>query len=244
MKFKGAQNPIYILNPTKVLFDDIDMGLNIVKRVSLAPELENSFQVASYLNEKGICVSIAHSNANFECVEEAVNNGFSHITHMYNGMSFINSPDYYCSCGVVEAGLYLDDLTSEIIADGKHQPIGLMKLLYKIKGEDKMLLTTDATSPTGMAGGNYTLGGLSILVTDGVAMLADRSSFAGSIATCDVLVRYAYKKCGIPLHSAVKMASLNHSKLIGMDNEIGSIKIGKKSDIIFFDDNINLCWDL
>ena len=239
-KFKGAQNPKYLRNPSVDFFNEIDCGLNIVKRISMSPELDGAFETAEYFSSRGINISIAHSDADFNCVEESVKRGFSHITHMYNGMSYINSPDYYCKTGVAEAGLLLDGLTAEIIADGKHMPKEILRLLYKCKGADKMLLTTDATRPTNMPDGNYELGGLDVLVTDGVAMLADRSSFAGSVATCDRLVRFAYKNCGIKLYEAVKMAGLNHAKLIGADKETGSIKPGKLAEIIIFDDEINI----
>jgi len=114
-----------------------------------------------------------------------------------------------------------------------------------------MQLTTDAMRATGMPPGGYELGGLAVLVDDGVAMLADRTSFAGSVATCDRIVRFAYKECEFKLYEAVKMASLNHARLIGADREIGSIKPGKWADIILFDEDIAVsrvsiagCWPL
>lgn len=238
MKFRGAQNPKYLANPSVELFKELGQGLEIIKRVSMAPELEGAFETAEYLVSKGINVSVGHSNADFKCVEEATKHGFSHITHMYNGMSFLNSPDYYCKTGVAEAGLLLDNLSAEIIADGKHMPPELIKLLYKCKGANKMLLTTDATRPTNLGEGTYELGGLPVMVTDGVAMLADRTSFAGSVATCDRLLRFAHFDCGIPLHEAVKMIGLSHSKLINMDENIGSIKVGKRADIILLNNEL------
>jgi len=240
MKFRGAQNPKYLANPSIGLFEKLGQG--IAKRISMAPELPGAFETAAHLSKRGINISIAHSDADFSCAKNAALHGFSHITHMYNGMSYVSSPDYYCKTGVVEAGLLLDNLTCEVIADGKHMPIEILQLLYKCKGPDRLLLTTDSTRPTLMPEGKYELGGLDVLVTDGVAMLADRTSFAGSVATCDRLVRFAYKECGFPLHEAVKMASLNHARIIGMDGEIGSIAVGKRGDVIVFDENINVIY--
>jgi N-acetylglucosamine-6-phosphate deacetylase len=239
MRFKGAQNPKYLADPSVALFENLD-PYGITRRISMAPELPGAFAVAAHFNQKGVNVSIAHSDADFACVAEAVRHGFSHITHMYNGMSFVSSPDYYCRTGVVEAGLLLDALTCEVIADGKHMPVEILQLLYKCKGPDGLLLTTDATRPTLMPEGKYELGGLDVLVTDGVAMLSDRTSFAGSIATCDRLVRFAYKECGFALHEAVRMAGLNHARIIGMDGEIGSIKVGKRADIIIFNEDVRI----
>jgi N-acetylglucosamine-6-phosphate deacetylase len=240
MKYRGAQNPAYLANPSIAHYNELVQDYNIVKRVSLAPELDGAFELARYLKNRGINVSIAHSNADFMCVNEAISHGFSHITHMFNGMSHMSSPDYYCQTGVAEAGLLLDGLSAEIIADGKHMPPELLQLLFKCKGSDRMLLTTDATRPADMPEGKYELGGLDVLVTDGVAMLADRTSFAGSVATANRLVRVAYKNAGMALHDAVKMASLNHATLIGLYKEIGSITIGKKADIVIFDEDIKV----
>ena len=241
MKFKGAQNPKFLSNPSVELFNSLGQNLGIVKRISMAPELPGAYETAAHFSACGVNISIAHSDANFACVKESVNHGFSHVTHIYNGMSYVNSPDYYCQTGVVEAGLLLEELTCEVIADGKHMPVEILQLLYKCKGPDRLLLTTDSTRPTLMPEGNYELGGLDVLVTDGVAMLADRTSFAGSVATCDRLVRFAYKKCGFPLHEAVKMASLNHARIIGMDAEIGSLEVGKQGDVIIFDEDVQIC---
>ncbi|MCL2362676.1 MAG: N-acetylglucosamine-6-phosphate deacetylase [Defluviitaleaceae bacterium] len=242
MKFKGAQNPKYLALPSPELFDQFDQGLGIIRRISMAPELKGAFEAAKAYASKGVNISIAHSEADFACVKESVRHGFSHITHMYNGMSYLISPDYYCQAGVAEAGLLLDELTVEVIADGKHMPPEILQLIYKCKGPDRMLLTTDATRPTNMPEGKYDLSGLDVLVTDGVAMLTDHTSFAGSVATCDKLLRFAYKECGFKLHEAVKMASLNHAKIINMDHEIGSIKRGKRADIILFDDDIHVVY--
>ena len=238
--FKGAQNPAYLCEPSAALFDELGQGLGIVRRVSMAPELPGAFDAADCLAQQNICVSLAHSDADFDCVEAAAAHGFSHITHMFNGMSILKSPDFYCQAGAAIAGLCLGNMTAEIIADGKHMPRAMLQLLYKCKGADGMLLTTDATSPTCMPDGVYDLGGLPVTVTDDVAMLSDRSSFAGSVATCDRLVRFAYKECGIPLHEAVKMAGLNHARLLKLDKEIGSLQTGKRADIILFDDDIRV----
>ena len=240
MKFKGAQNPRYLLEPSVELFEELGGDLGIIKRISLAPELNGAFDTAEHYAARGVCVSVAHSDAGYACVEEAARRGFTHVTHLYNGMSYIKNPDFYCSAGVVEAGLLLDSLTAEVIADGKHMPVEIIRLIYKCKGPDGMLLTTDATRPTNMPEGRYELGGLDVTVTDGVAMLSDRTSFAGSVATCDRIVRFAYKECGIKLQEAVKMAGLNHARLIGEDFNTGSIKIGKRAEIIIFDDDINV----
>jgi len=238
--YKGAQNPRYIAVPSNGHYKRFLDHSPSIKRISAAPELDGAMEMARDLKERGIVVAVAHSDADFSCMELAAQNGFSHITHMFNGMSALKSPDYYCRGGVVEGGLILDEFTAEIIADGKHMPGEMLRLLYKCKGPDKMILTTDAMRATDMPYGIYDLGGLEVLIDDGVAMLSDRTSFAGSIATADRLVRTAYRLAGIPLAIAVKMISINPAKLIGVDKELGSIDIGKIADIVIFDDDINI----
>lgn len=240
MAFKGAQNPEYLIAPTIENYLEITGGSNKIIKVSMAPELAGAMELAKYLREKGIVVSVAHSDAGFHEMKQALDSGFSHITHMFNGMSGIKSPDYYCRAGVIESGLLLDEYTAEIIGDGKHMPPEMIRLLYKCKGKDNMLFTTDAICAADMPEGNYQLGGLDVLVTDDVAMLADRTSFAGSVATADRLVRNAYKNIGLPLCEAVNMVSLNTARHLGLDDKLGSIEIGKIADIIIFDENINV----
>lgn len=238
--YKGAQNPAYVQVPSNGHYKRYLNHSQSIVRISAAPELDGAMEMARDLKERGIVASVAHSDADFSCMEEAAKNGFSHITHMFNGMSSLKSPDYYCRGGVVEGGLLLDEFITEIIADGKHMPGEMLRLLYKCKGPERMILTTDAMRAADMPDGIYDLGGLEALVDDGVAMLSDRSSFAGSIATADRLVRTAYKLAKIPLATAVNMVSINPAKLIGADKELGSIDKGKIADILLFDDDINI----
>lgn len=238
--FKGAQNPEYLIEPTIDNYMEITGRSDKIVKVSTAPEREGALVLAKYLSDKGIVVSVAHSDACYMDMEMGLECGFSHITHMFNSMSGIKSPDYYCKAGVIESGLLLDGYTSEIICDGRHIPPEMINLLYKCKVKDKMLLTADAVCAADMPDRNYQLGGLDVLVTDDVAMLADRTSFAGSIATADRLVRNAYKNIGLPIHETVNMVSLNTARHLGLGDTIGSIEVSKKADIVVFNEDINI----
>jgi N-acetylglucosamine-6-phosphate deacetylase len=150
----------------------------------------------------------------------------------------------YRYAGIIEAAFLLDDMMVEIIADGKHLPASLLKLIYKIKGPDRICLVTDAIDAAGLKGVtgelySKTLGS-NIVIEDDVAKLPDRSAFAGSVATTDRLVRTMIRLADVPLYQAVKMMSATPAKAVGMFSRKGSLSIGKDADIIIFDDDIDI----
>ncbi len=188
--------------------------------------------------------SVAHSDATTAEVLKAYENGVSILTHFYSAMSTVTRKNAYRVGGVVEAGYLIDDLFVEVIADGRHLPDELLKLIYKIKGADKICLVTDSMRAAGMPDGDYVLGnrehGMDVIVEDGVAKLTDRSAFAGSVATADRLVRTFMSSTGAPLHEVIKMMTYNPAKIMGIENKTGSIAVGKDADLILFDDNIEI----
>lgn len=240
MKYKGAQNPAYLQDPSVEAFHTISDGGEDVLRLSMAPELPGAFELAAYLRGKGVLVSAAHTDADYSVMKQALEAGFSHVTHCFNAMSGIRSPDYYCRAGVIEAALELDGYSAEIISDGRHMPPEMIRLLLKCKPSDQVMLTSDATRPADMPEGGYELGGLPVLVTDGVAMLADRTAFAGSVATADILVRNAVRNVGISLPQAVAMVSYNVAKSVGLEKCRGSLAVGMAGDVVMFDDDIRV----
>ena len=209
-----------------------------------APELEGAPEFASFLKQRGIVASIAHTNADYDKVLKGYESGYRHVTHLYSGMTGVFRVNSYRFAGVVESAFLIDDLTVEIIADGCHLPKALLQLIYKIKGADRIALVTDATNAAGQDVTESILGskknGLKVIVEDGVAKLPDRQSFAGSVATTDRLVRNMYKLAEVKLVDAVRMATLTPSRIIGVDNQKGSIAKGKDADIVIFDDDINV----
>ena len=146
--------------------------------------------------------------------------------------------------GVIESAFLLDELTVEIIADGVHLPPPLLKLVYKIKGADKIALITDAMRAAGMPEGESILGsmqnGLKVIIEDNVAKLPDRSSFAGSVATADRLVRNMITLAEVPLCDAVKMITATPAAIIGVYDKKGSLAAGKDADLVIFDDDIKI----
>ena len=248
MKERGAQDPRFIRKPDAKEYENIVNKSSIIKRWSAAPELEGAVEFGRFLKSKGILPSIAHTDAIYEEVLAAYENGYSHVTHFYSCMSTVSRRNAYRYAGVVESAYLLDGLTVEIIADGIHLPPPLLKLVYKIKGPDKIALVTDAMRAAGMPPGESILGGLNnglkVLVEDGVAKLPDRSAFAGSVATADQLVRNMINLAEVPLTDAIKMITATPAKIMGVDNKKGSLIEGKDADLVLFDEQINILYTI
>lgn len=236
----GAQDPEYIIPPTKENTEPIISCVSNIKRISCAPETENALAFAREMSKKGILVSAAHTNASYEEMEKGAENGFSHMTHLFNGCSIVHSPNYYCGAGAAESALVLEDMAVEMISDGRHVPRELLKLVYRIKGSGQINLCTDAMCAADMPEGEYKLGALDVVIRDQVAVLKDGTSFAGSVCTGDRAVRTMHKEAEVPIYEAVKMMTATPAKLIHVYEELGSISVGKYADINLFDDDVQI----
>ncbi len=244
MEQRGAQDPRYIKNPEREEYEKILSWSDDIIRWSAAPELDGAMEFGRFLKEKNILPSIGHSNAIYEEVIEAFENGYTHITHLYSGMSGVRRINAYRYAGVIESAFLIDEMTVEIIADGAHLPSSLLKLIYKIKGPDKIALVTDSMRAAGMPEGESILGGIrdgqKVIVEDGVAKLPDRTAFAGSVATADRLVRTMINIAEVPLIDAVRMMTTTPAKIMKIDDRKGSIVVGKDADLVIFDEDINI----
>ncbi|MDP4205577.1 MAG: N-acetylglucosamine-6-phosphate deacetylase [Bacteroidota bacterium] len=244
MNQKGAQDPRYIRTPKREEYEEILKHTTDIIRWSAAPELEGAMEFGRFLSQKGILASIAHSDAIYEEVVEAIENGYSHITHLYSAMSGVMRKNAYRYAGIIESAFLLDQLTVEIIADGIHLPASLLQLIYRQKGPGRIALITDSMRAAGLPSGESILGslkdGLKVIVEDGVAKLPDRSAFAGSVATTDRLVRNMVHLAGVPLLHAVQMITSTPAQICGVYKDKGSLTIGKDADIIVFNDQIQI----
>lgn len=250
----GAQNPVYLKHPNLSEYKELLDKFPWVKRVSAAPELPGGAELGRELRRRGILASIGHSNATYQQVLEMMEAGFSHVTHIYSGMSSVRRFKAYRFAGVLEATLLLDDLTTEMIADGHHLPPSLMRLVVKAKGTERVCVVTDAIAAAGLGPGQYQLGGLDVVVEDEVpdgyevrlskgnyvAKLADRSAFAGSVATMNMLVRNLVNLVGLPLTEAVKMATWTPARILGISHERGLLAPGMKADLVVFEKNLDV----
>ncbi len=233
---RGAQDPKYLRNPEKEEYEKVFSLTDRILRWSFAIELEGSSDFLSALNTHGIVSSLAHSDATCQEVIDAYRNGLAALTHFYSGMSDVKRVNAFRVAGAVQAGYLLDNLFVELIVDGCHLPKELVQLVYKIKGADRICFVTDSMRGAGMPDGSYILGnkntGLPTIVEDGVAKLPDRTAFAGSVATTDRLLRTGHEFLDIPLWELVKMVSLTPATLIHMQNQKGSIRVGKDADLV------------
>ncbi|MBC7109126.1 MAG: N-acetylglucosamine-6-phosphate deacetylase [Methanomassiliicoccales archaeon] len=250
----GAQNTAYLKHPDPAEYKELLDNFPCIKRVSAAPELPGGLELGLELRRRGILASIGHSNATYQQILKAVEAGFSHVTHLYSGMSSVRRINAYRFAGVLEATLLLDSLTTEIIADGHHLPPSLMRLVLKTKGTERVCLVTDAMAAAGLGPGRYKLGGLDVVVEDDVpdeyevrlekgnyvAKLADRSAFAGSAAMMNMLVRNMVHLVGLPLIEAVKMATWTPARILGIGHERGLLAPGMKADLVVFDEEFNV----
>lgn len=240
---RGAQDPRYIRNPDPTEYEEILSHSSSIVRWSAAPELEGAIAFGQRLRQKGILAAIAHTDAFYDDVLAAYENGYSLVTHLYSAMSGVTRKNAFRYAGVIESAFLLD-LDVEIIGDGIHLPAPLLKLIYKIKGADRTALITDAMRGAGMPEGESTLGslknGLKVIIEDGVAKMPDRTSFAGSVATFDRLVRNMVNMADVSLLEAVRMASTTPARIMGIDDRKGSLAKGKDADIVIFDKDINV----
>jgi N-acetylglucosamine-6-phosphate deacetylase len=244
MNQRGAQDPRYIRDPDPSEYKDILSRSSSVKRWSIAPELKGAVEFGRYLRTKNILPAIAHTDAIYEEVVVAFENGYTLATHFYSAMSGVTRKNAFRYAGVIESAYLIDDMDVEIIADGVHLPAPLLKLVYKIKGADRTALITDAMRATGMPPGESILGsldaGLKVIVEDGVAKLPDRSSFAGSVATADRLVRTMITMGEVSLLDSIKMITSTPARIAGVYDSKGSMEKGKDADIVIFDNDIHI----
>src|SRR5688500_12641287 len=244
MNQRGAQDPRYIRDPDPDEYKAVIAHSRSIRRWSAAPELKGAIEFAHYLRKHGILAALAHTDAIYEEVVDAFDNGYTLATHLYSGMSGVTRRNAFRYAGAVESAFIIDEMDVEIIADGVHLPAPLLKLVYKIKGADRTALITDAMRAAGMPPGNSILGniktGLPVIVEDDVAKLPDRTAFAGSVATADRLVRNMMKLADVPLIDAVRMMTSTPARIIGVADQKGSIVKGKDGDVVIFDGNIKI----
>ncbi len=244
MNQRGAQDPKYIRDPDPEEYKEILSSFSCIKRWSAAPELKGAIEFGRFLRSKKVLAAVAHTDAIYEEVLEAFENGYSLATHLYSGMSGVTRRNAFRYAGVIESAYIIDEMDVEIIADGIHLPPPLLKLVYKIKGADRTALITDAMRAAGMPPGESILGslhnGLKVIVEDDVAKLPDRSSFAGSVATADRLVRTMVTMADISLIDAVKMVTATPARILEMSGKKGSLAEGKDADVVIFDAGIDI----
>lgn len=238
MQMAGGQLPENITNPIPSDYNALLSETACIKRWDEAPELPGTVEFGRTCVEHGVLPCVAHTQANYQDVRTAYEVGFTHATHFYNAMPGFHKNHEYKYEGTVESVYLIDDMTVEVIADGKHVPTTILNLVYKIKGPDRTALITDALACA--ASDSQTAFDPRVIIEDGVCKLADHSALAGSIATMDRLIRTMVRDVEIPLGDACRMASETPARIIGVDKRKGTLEKGKDADIMMFDENLNL----
>lgn len=231
----GAQNPNYILAPSISTYNDIVKDYeDIIVSITLAPEVDGAKELIKYLSAKGVVCSLGHTNATYEEAMDAIGCGASHATHLFNAMT----PLTHRNPGVIGA-IFDSNITTETISDGIHISYPALRIAYKQKGTDNVLLISDAMMACCMPNGNYSLGGQDVIVNGNEARLKN-GALAGSVLTLDKAVENVYKNSNLPLYEVIKMATYNGAKHCKVENHKGQIKEGFDADLILFDDDINI----
>lgn len=237
----GAQSPDIIREPRAEEYEELlEKYSDIIARWSYAPEKDKDNAFVKALQKAGVVSATAHSSAELDDVQSAFEYGNRLVTHLYSCTSTITRHKGFRHLGIIEAAYLNDDIYVEAIADGCHLPIDLLKMIIKIKGTDRVCLVTDALRPACNCeeGQEYTDCPVPFVVEDGVAKLLDRSAFAGSIATSDVLLKTAVR-AGATVAQAVKMMTENPANVMGLDSK-GRIAKGFDAQFTVFDENLDI----
>src|SRR6266487_135865 len=228
----GAQRAEFIQDPSQDGVRRLLQYADVIKRVTIAPELPGALEAIENFNEHEISVSGGHSDAFDEDARAAFERGMGSVTHTFNCMSSARRRGVYRVGGLLEFALSEPQISCELIADGHHVSPTLMKMLYRAKGCGGICLVTDATAGAGLPDGSqFSLFGSDCVVEAGVCVLADRSALAGSAAQMIHLVRTMVSKVNVPLHEAVAMATQNPARAIGLDTK-GRLAVGADADLV------------
>ena len=225
-------------DPDPAEYEELLERTRCVRRWDASPELPGALEFARHLKAKGILAAISHTEAEFDLIRTAYEAGFTHAAHFYNAMPGFHKRREYKYEGTVESVYLMNDMTVEVIADGRHLPPTILRLVYKLKGVERTCLVTDALACSANEG--KPLDDPRIIIEDGVCKLADHSSLVGSIATMDTLVRTMVQKADIPLADAIRMASETPARLMGVSDRTGTLQKGKDADVVILDRKLNV----
>ncbi len=241
-------HPADAVRPPRAVEYEQYLGFDCITRATVAPELPGAEAFVRACRARGIGCNVGHSYATFTQMEAARTWGVTHVDHLFCAMSdrarLRLEQTYPMRGGVMEATLFFDDLTTEVIADGKHLDRELLLLAFKIKGPDRLALCTDCNRALDMPDGPYIFGpkdgGEPIQRQDTVGVMPDGKSLASGVVGMIECVRTFHQLTGVPLVDVVRMASLTPARIAGADAELGSIAVGKRADLLVLDRELNV----
>lgn len=207
----------------------LPQNASAARMITVAPEIEGGIELVRELRKRGWVVSIGHTRATVEILDQACEAGARHMTHFMNAMS----PLHHRAPGPIGWGLFRDDVTCDMIADGVHSDPLMLRLALKCKSAERLSLISDAVAPTGLGSGEYKIWGETISVEHGRTR-NERGHIAGSVITMLDAVRMMLS-LGVSHRDVARMASTNPARLLGFENETGSIEEGKRADLVALD---------
>lgn len=237
----GAQVEKYVCDPEPEYWEKILDYENVIIQMTLAPELKGAISLIKELQRRGIISSAGHTDASEEEMRRVCRMGLDNATHLFNRMSGTDkkNPKNQKDAAkfVLENPVY-----AEIIADGFHVPVPLLYEAWKRKGTDQLILITDATAGAGLKDGSkFSVGkNIEVKIDDGCARMVKNGALAGSTIRMIDAVRVMVEEVGVPLCEAVRMASLNPARRLGLEKEIGLIAVGKRADLAVFDEKFRV----
>jgi N-acetylglucosamine-6-phosphate deacetylase len=216
--------------------------------VTVAPEIDNAEWLVRTYAARGVRFNAGHSHGTFQQVEAAVGWGVRHVDHLFCAMSdrarLRQAQTFPMRAGVMEATLYFDELTTEVIADGQHLSPELLRLAHKVKGPDRLALVSDAMRAVDLPDGEYVFGaegsGAKVRRVGTVGVTLDGTALASGVMALDHGVRTMHRAAGVPLPEAVRMATLTPARILGVDAEVGSLEAGKRADLAVLDADLNV----
>lgn len=235
-KKKGAQYGRHILKPDLSVYRRLqEKSDNMIKLVELAPEEEGAMEFIQAVKDE-VVVSIAHTVANYDTAIEAFKMGAKHVTHFYNAMP----PFLHREPGVIGAASDTKGIYVELICDGVHIHPSVVRTTFKFMTDDRIVLISDSMEATGMPDGRYMLGGQEVILKGKKPTLAVDGSIAGSATNLMDCMKNLVKEIGVPIEQAVRTASVNPAKAIGVFDEYGSLEPGKIANIVLLDQGLNI----
>lgn len=236
MEKKGAQNPEYVRKPDAAMFERLQNAADGLYHVCVvAPETEGAMEFIDTVKDK-VRISIAHTAADYDTAVQAIQHGARQVTHLYNAMQ----PFTHRAPGVIGAACDEEEVMPELICDGVHIHPSVIRTTFKMFGGNRMILISDSMMATGMPDGIYSLGGQEVEVKGNLATLTVNGAIAGSATNLFDCMCYAVKEAGIPLTDAVRAATENPARAIGIWATHGSIETGKYADFLLVDEKLTL----
>lgn len=228
-KYKGAQNPHFLRIPRSKEYQSwIQTG--IVKLITIAPELKGMDELIQYCRRNDVEVAVGHSDATFDQVKHAADLGLRQATHLFNGMQGLHHREPGTVGGVLsDPGIY-----AQIITDGIHLHPAIVDLVIKVKGIDHTILISDSIRASGLADGDYDLGGQTVTVVNGSARIAN-GSLAGSTLALDQAVRNTMEYSGLDFPTVIQMATSVPAAAMNIADRKGAVEINHDADLVFFD---------